>query len=297
MKARKFEVEDRMSGVNIRFDMVSNSSVARRNDDHPFVAGLDADVNCLWRDKSGRLQVARNLQNKFTVEGVKKNIADRIFVAMEGEVREDRITKLTAKGYKSANGSKASKVPKVSTKVTNKESKVMSKDGTSFSEQLKEEMIQGAYQAAGCELAAGVKEGILAAAKAYGADDGAVAGLTKFLDTPAGQAAIESALGHALPYAPVIGDNEHVEAVAKQMRVHGYAQGMRILFGVMMQFILPNISKTFEKLDQQIAAANSMGKALGGGKSKTRIAADKDAEAEEEAEAEETTPSKAKKTA
>jgi hypothetical protein len=291
IKARKFEVEDKMNGVTIRFDMVSNASGVRRNDDHPFVAGLDADVNCLWRDKSGRLQVARNMQNKFSVAGVKKNIADRIFVAMEGEVREDRITKLTAKGYKSANGSKASKVSK---KVTKKEFKVMSKDGQTFGEQFKDEMVQAAYQAAGKEIAKGVKTGLIAAAKAHGADDGALAGLTKLLDSEAGEAAISAMLGHGLPYAPMIGENEHVQILAEKMRVNGYAQGMSIMFGLMTTFIMPSISKSLEGLESQINKAKGMGKALDTGKSKARIAADKDAEAEEEAEAEETAAASAK---
>lgn len=289
MKARKFEVEDKMSGVTIRFDMVSNTSGVRRNDDHPFVAGLDADVNCLWRDKSGRLQVARNLQNKFAVEGVKKNITDRIFVAMEGEVREDRITKLTAKGYKAAKGSKVTK------KVTKKESKVMSKDGQTFSEQFKDEVVQAAYQAAGKEVSKGVKAGLIAAAKAHGADDGALAGLTKLLDSEAGEAAISAMLGHGLPYAPMIGENEHVQILAEKMRVNGYAQGMSIMFGLMMTFIMPSISKSLEGLETQLATAKSMGKALGTGKSKVRVAADKDADAEEEAEAEHETAAPARK--
>lgn len=294
LRVRKLEVEDKMTGAVVRFDVVTNIC-ADVNDDHPFVAGLDADVNALWRDQNGNLRVAGNLSNKVTLEEIKKNIIAKVFTPM-GEMKEERIDKLTAKGYRAVTTPKVKVSKKVAEKVSDKkESKIMSKSDTTFGEQLKDEMIQGAYQAAGAELAAGVKEGLLAAARAYGADDGAVAALTKFLDTPAGQAAIESALGHALPYAPMIGENEHVEAVAKQMRIHGYAQGMRILFGVMMQFILPNISKTFEKLDAQIAAANGMSKTLG--KSKVRVAKDADAEEEAEAEEEAVVPARKSKTA
>lgn len=290
LKVRKFEIEDKMTGVTLRFDMVFGGSSCNTNKDSPFVAGLDADVNCLWRDKSGRLQVAPNVQNKFTVEGVKKNIVERTFTAMDGaEVREARLAKLRAKGYKAA------KVSKVSTKVTKKESEVMSKDGQTFGEQFKDEMVQAAYQAAGKEVAKGVKTGLIAAAKAHGADDGALAGLTKLLDSEAGEAAISAMLGHGLPYAPMIGENEHVQILAEKMRVNGYAQGMSIMFGLMMTFIMPSISKSLEGLETQLATAKSMGKALGTGKSKVRVAADKDADAEEEAEAEQETATPSRK--
>jgi hypothetical protein len=282
-RVRKFEVEDKVHGVTIRFDMVSGTNVVSREDDHPFVVGLDADVNCLWRDKSGGLQVARNMQNRFTVDGIKKNIADRIFIAMEGDVREERITKLTAKGYKSANSSKASKVSK---KVTKKESKVMSQDGQTFGEQFKDEMVQAAYQAAGKEVAKGVKAGLIAAAKAHGADDGALAGLAKLLDSEAGEAAISAMLGHALPHAPMVGENEHVQILAEKMRVNGYAQGMSIMFGLMMTFIMPSISKSLEGLELKLAMANNMSKPLGTGKNKIRVAHEADADATTEAEGE-----------
>lgn len=289
---RKFELEDKMTGTTVQFDMVFGSILERAraigvNKDFPFVAGLDADVNCLWRGKNGQLCVAPNMANKTTVDEVKKNIINRVFVPMNDKVREERLNKLTAKGYK-AIAKATTKVSTVSKKDKKESIMTTSKNEQSFSEQMKDEIIQGAYQAAGDELAAGVKEGLLAAAKSFGADDGAIGALTAFLDTPAGLAAIESALGHALPHAPMIGDNEHVEAVAKQMRVRGYAQGMKILFSVMMQFILPLLSATFEKLDKQIAAANSMTQMLGPskGKTKARIAKDAEHEAEGEAEAE-----------
>jgi len=286
---RQLEVEDRSVGITVRFDMVFSSILREVNRDFPFVVGLDADINCLWRGKNGQLCLAPNMEKKTTLEEVKKNILNKVFAPMNTEMREGRLNKLISKGYKPIDKA-AAKVSTVCKENDQKESNMstpntnMSKDYQSFGDQFKNEMIQGIYQATGSELAEGVRSGILTVAKHYGADDGAVAGLTKFLDSPAGKAAIEAGLGHALPYAPMIGDNEHVEKIAEKMRVNGYAQGMQLLFGIMMQFILPNISKTLANLDEKIAAANNMTQMLGKGKTKARIA--KDAEHETEAEAE-----------
>jgi len=281
---RQFELEDRMIGTTVRFDMVFGSLTGGVNRDFPFVAGLDADVNCLWRDKNGQLRVAPNIANKTTVDEVKKNIINRVFVPMDDEVRKERLNKLIAKGYKAA-----TKVSAVSEKSDKKE-QIMSKDNTSltFMEQFKKDAENASYQSVGTQVTKAAKEGLLAAMKAHGADDGAVAGLTKLLDTPAGEAAISALLGHGLPHAPMIGDDERVQRLAEQMRVNGYAACMNIIFNVVMQYMLPGITAALEKLPAP--SANTAKKAT-----KARIAAkNAEHEAEEEAEAEHETAASAR---
>lgn len=121
--------------------------------------------------------------------------------------------------------------------------------------QAKSEMAEAAWRGSADEMAKGFKEGLIAMMKDQGADDGTLAFITKFLETPAGTAAVKEVLGHSLPHAPFgIGEDLRVQKVSKEFRIQGYQGTMQLFLAMAMKYFLPAIQRAMEKLPAVTAA-------------------------------------------
>lgn len=280
-----YEVRDPKSDISITVDVVNNRRGGLLSEDHPFTA-LDADVNSLWFDKTA---ASLKAHPPYTLDKVLKNIKNKKFETPAGTtVRSDRIIKLLQKGYQPIDDknvpvsviatlneaevwgtpsarkhvdSAASSVEKFISTTTDKipqnkeiKSNMATTDSVSEKSSFKSELAKAGYRAAGREMSTAVRDGILYCMKDKGADDSKIAMAREFLESKAGEAAVSAMLGHGLPHAPIIGDDPRAVKLAEEFRVEGYAKGMEFAFGLIMQYILPNLTTVWERVSKQLPA-------------------------------------------
>lgn len=117
-----------------------------------------------------------------------------------------------------------------------------------FMETMKKDMENAAYRSASTQMTSAVKNGILLMMKDKGADGDKLKMTAELLDSEAGSAFVSMVLGHGLNYAPGIGEDPRVVRLAEEFRVAGYATGMNVVFGALMQYMLPGIMEAMSKL-------------------------------------------------
>lgn len=132
------------------------------------------------------------------------------------------------------------------TKSSKKETTQMTKP--SFTEILKQNAADAGYRVAATQSTNIVKNAILTVMRNKGADDGAIAGFSKFLDTEFGAALISFALGSGLHYVPHFGDDPRVQRLAEEMRVNGMATAGNAVIGEAMAHVLPALTEVLQKL-------------------------------------------------
>jgi hypothetical protein len=127
-----------------------------------------------------------------------------------------------------------------------KEKKKMNKP--SFTEMLKQNAADAGYRVAATQSTNIVKNAVLTVMRNKGADDGAVAGFAKFLDTEFGAALISFALGAGLNYVPHLSDDPRVARLAEEMRINGMATAGNAVIGEAMAHVLPALTQVLQNL-------------------------------------------------
>lgn len=235
---RTIDVIDDISGEIIKVDMVRTDHTYHTVADHPFSA-IDADVNSLWfNKKTGKVDIAPTMVKYCTIDDVIKNIMNSTFSIPPGSsVRSDRLEKLFLNGYRHVSQSK----------MAEDQPKEVKMESRGFN-QFKSDMEKAAYRSVSTQMTNSVKCGILTAMKNHGADDGAISYITEMLETDVGTAGISALLGNGLPYAPMIGTDPRIVRLSEEFRVAGYSKGMDLIFGILMQYIMPGIMQALQSL-------------------------------------------------
>jgi hypothetical protein len=148
------------------------------------------------------------------------------------------------------------------TKQSNKNSKTKEKEKEkkmekpSFADMMKKNAVEAGYRVAATQSTNIVKNAILAVMKSKGADDGALAGMSKFLETEFGAALISVALGTGLNYVPHLSDDPRGAKLAEEMRIGGMATAGNAIVGEAMQHVLPALTEVLNKLPSVEANSN-----------------------------------------
>ena len=171
---------------------------------------------------------------------------------------------------------------------TQKEGKKMNKP--SFTEILKQNAVDAGYRVAATQSTNIVKNAILTVMRNKGADDGAIAGFAKFLDTEFGAALISFALGSGLHYVPHFSEDPRVQRLAEEMRVNGMATAGNAVIGEAMNHVLPALTQVLQNLPAVEESASNV--RVIESSSESRLA---EALEEETTESEETVPAKTMK--
>jgi hypothetical protein len=137
---------------------------------------------------------------------------------------------------------------KRSPKVSQAKEKKMEK--ASFTDKLKANAVSAGYRVAGTQLTTLIKNAILTVMRNKGADGGAVAAFSAFLDTEFGNAMISFAIGSGLQYVPIesLREDERVIRLAEEMSVAGMAIAGNAIIGEAMQHVLPAVSQILQNL-------------------------------------------------
>jgi hypothetical protein len=170
-----------------------------------------------------------------------------------------------------------------------KEGKKMNKP--SFTEILKQNAVDAGYRVAATQSTNIVKNAILTVMRNKGADDGAIAGFAKFLDTEFGAALISFALGSGLHYVPHFSEDPRVQRLAEEMRVNGMATAGNAVIGEAMNHVLPALTQVLQNLPAVEESASNV--RVIESSSESRLA--EAIEEEENNEVEETIPAKTMK--
>lgn len=125
-----------------------------------------------------------------------------------------------------------------SDKNISKENKQMADSNTDF---FKNNLIEGAYSGVAVVAVENVKKGLLAAAKAAGADEVSLGMASMFLDSPAGESLLSILVGSGVKFIPadVIQQNPHLQKVAEKCIQNAGSQGAQYAFKLATSYIMP----------------------------------------------------------
>jgi len=287
LRKASYVIKDPATGTQITIDLVKQDEYDPYGDDTPFTS-LDADVNVLWYDKETKSievgqgdwdldSVKQHIRDrKFEIPSYVKPRKERLTkLEQKGYVRTNaNVTKggdsvcncadcKAARNNQDAPKSTLSGLiqeklgakladpteTKTSTVTEKKETAKMTTSGKgTFMETMKKDMENAAYRSASTQMTSAVKNGILLMMKDKGADGDKLKMTAELLDSEAGSAFVSMVLGHGLNYAPGIGEDPRVVRLAEEFRVAGYATGMNVVFGALMQYMLPGIMEAMSKL-------------------------------------------------
>lgn len=168
---------------------------------------------------------------------------------------------------------------------TKKEGNNMSKDKEEtkkdgFGTMFKQDFADAAWRSGATQVTNAVQTGILAMLKDKGMDDSKLTVARELLETDFGKILIRAALGYGLTYAPVVGEDPRAIKLAKELRVGAMGEGMDVVAGAALQYLMPAVT-------QAIAALPPIESAIPGLKGKKRVAAEADVEEDEEEAVEE----------
>lgn len=119
-----------------------------------------------------------------------------------------------------------------------KENKQMADSNMDF---FKDNLIEGAYSGVAVVAVENVKKGLLAAAKAAGADEVSLGMASMFLDSPAGKSLLSIAVGSGVRFIPadIVQQNPHLQKVAEKCIQNAGSEGAQYAFKLATSYIMP----------------------------------------------------------
>ncbi len=198
--------------------------------------------------------VASSGGDAFSINAIRNCIAQRVFVRSntslaygpeEKELISLGYTEISVSDYNSwASGNAAfpKKEVVMSGEKTTKEKSV------SMSELFKADAATAAYRVASIQMTKGVKAAILKVIEKNGFDNSKLEGLRSFLDTEFGMALISLMLGSALPYIPMLKDDDRATKLSSEFRISGMAIAGNAVVDTVVSDFLPVIMGAMQSL-------------------------------------------------
>lgn len=141
-----------------------------------------------------------------------------------------------------------SSVSENSQTTTKKAEKTTKMNKPSFTDTLKANAASAGYRVAAKQSTKIVKNAILTIMRNKGADNGAIQGISSFLDTEFGEALVAFALGSGLHYVPHFSDDPRVQRLGEEMRIDGMATAGNAVIGEAMAHVLPALTQVLQNL-------------------------------------------------
>lgn len=136
------------------------------------------------------------------------------------------------------------------TKTFEKKAKNMTKPAMSFTDMIKSNALDAGYRVGATQSTALVRSAIVTLMRKKGANEGAIQGLTTFLETEFGAALISLMIGTGLHYAPTINQDPRVQRLGEEMRIGGMATAGNAVMGELVAQLLPALQEIIQKLPE-----------------------------------------------
>lgn len=136
------------------------------------------------------------------------------------------------------------------TRTFEKKENKMTKPAMSFTDMIKSNALDAGYRVGATQSTALVRSAIVTLMRKKGANEGAIQGLTTFLETEFGAALISLMIGSGLHYVPTLNQNPRVQRLAEEMRIGGMATAGNAVMGELVAQLLPALQEIIQKLPE-----------------------------------------------
>lgn len=231
-------------------------------------ARYSADVNRMWMDCTGNIDVSENCGFSFdeVTERLQRGeyrVCDENFGDTEAyDLKKSSMSQVIPKRPKLKY--KTMEVPAdfveprkinmhTQPHINNKEIGKMGTKMDGFMGMVKIDAENAAYRVAAKQISNGVKGAILAILEKQGSGSDKVKAISEMLDTEFGTALIDLVAGMGLTYAPKISEDSRVQRLAGEFRVEGMATAGNAIFDIASQHLLPVVMQAIASLPEPAA--------------------------------------------
>lgn len=134
-----------------------------------------------------------------------------------------------------------------------KDPKPMNTPAIDFKEMMKADLEAGMYRAAGDQTVEIMRKAISRLLAEKSGNNENLKVIEEVLGSKAGEAVVAMASGLMLTYAPVVGQDPRAVRLAEQLRQKGFAEGMNMMFMLMMEVIGPALKEVVNTLPAEKA--------------------------------------------
>lgn len=226
-------------------------------------ARYSADVNRLWMDSTGNIDVSEGCG--FTLDEITENISSKKYKVCDENFGDTEAYELSKDNYTQYVPKKKVVDKFVEPKPINSKNETHTKEigkmGTKadgFMGMIKVDAENAAYRVAATQISNGTKGAILAIMEKQGHGSDRIKAISDLLDTEFGTALISLLVGAGLTYAPHISEDPRVARLAGEFRVNGMATAGNAIFETATQHFLPVIMNAISALPPPAEAAEDV---------------------------------------
>lgn len=125
----------------------------------------------------------------------------------------------------------------------------------SFMGMIKKDSVNAAYRVGARQINNGIRNAAVEVMKTKGADNSTIEGVTSFLKTEWGTAAIGMVAGHGLTYIPMIKDNPKAQRLAEEFRIASMTTAGNELVSMLLAALAPALQTVLASIPEETSSS------------------------------------------